>query len=112
MDLFIVLSIIISLIALLLVSMVTGFSNDNRTKKQWLVNILVSIAIGVCISGFITLDYEINVNKWNGGYCTNCSDELELKSVTHIKHNDNTYFWECPTCKKVIKTDYNFRESY
>lgn len=42
--------------------------------------------------------------KWNNGYCDVCGESWEFEG----RYN-NRFYWDCPDCRKVIITDYNFR---
>lgn len=100
MALFLIFCIPCSLIAMFLAAMIAA---GTKTKKGWWVAfLLATLILTPLFGGMFYLEQSANQTAWNDGRCS-CGGAWEFVSASRYRNYEN-YYWECDTCKKIIKT--------
>lgn len=98
---------------LLLSASVGGFiamivtSGFRKTFIKFIIGVPLALTIGFGLIGISEMEYEIDVEQYNGGYCE-CGGEWDLFDVEKMRNSGSKYYYKCLECKDVIELHTRF----
>jgi hypothetical protein len=75
--------------------------------KEILVTILIVVLIFAVITGLTMIEYKMDCWVWNDGECI-CGGEMEFKNASVHDRGNETYFYICEKCYRLIELNSYF----
>lgn len=80
--------------------------------KGWrkIIGMIVAMLITGCIiSGAVTMEYQVDKELWNNGYCAETGTKWVFANAdTAGKNSSTVYYWYCPENGRILKLHSQF----
>jgi DNA-directed RNA polymerase subunit M/transcription elongation factor TFIIS len=84
---------------------VSAFFPENGHKVvKTIFTIIFSLLIGFGIVGLCIHEGKIDTETYNEGVCIKCGGHYTIFDVEKDRHGNETYYYKCDNCGKVIST--------
>lgn len=88
--------------------MINTFLEYGHKVIKTILTIIFSLLIGFGLIGLFNLEKKMDTETYNEGICTKCSGHYTIFDVEKDRHGNETYYYKCDNCGKVISTNYFF----
>lgn len=78
-----------------------------KAKARVALTLGLAVLITALFGGMFTLEEYGNQEVWNNGQCE-CGGTYDFVNASRYRNN-TSYYWECNTCGRIIKTNRNMR---